>query len=391
MRHLFTFLIIFLFASPLFALEVTELKTKLSTDRVLGKESAKVTLIEYASLSCSHCAKFHAETMPSIQKDYIDTGKVRFIYRDFPLDAKALIAAKLAHCAAKQSGDEKYFAAVKLLFEKQKEWTAAEDLNDALFGYSSNLGLDRKALETCFADKDLDKKIAASRLDGTKMGVSSTPSFFVNGEAAEEFHTPVEAAKTIDAVLAGKSLDQERKETAAKALKVQPTDLVLGKENAKVTVIEYLNVGCPHCGSLHKSLLSSLQKEYIDTGKVRLVFRELPMASSAFHAYLLAHCKGKEHFFDMLNVLIENNAWSATHAFMGPLRAAAEAAGITKDAFYTCMENKGVEARITENVAMAQQTLKINHSPTIFVNGEQLGHVDNAQDVISWIDAALRK
>ncbi len=120
-------LIVFSFSTiPVFAQDLAAVKTKLPNDRVLGKDDAAITLIEYASLSCSHCADFHTSILPSIQKDFIDTGKVRLIFRDFPLNASALAGAQLAQCAGK-AGDEKYFTALKTLFHKQNDWAFDAD------------------------------------------------------------------------------------------------------------------------------------------------------------------------------------------------------------------------------------------------------------------------
>lgn len=389
MSKIIAVILLTLFAFPSLALEANDLKTKIPGDHVLGKDNAKVTLIEYASLSCPHCADFHSNILPTIQKDYIDTGKVRMIFRDFPLNAPAMAGSQLAQCAGKQ-GSDKYFAALKQLFSTQKDWAFDKEFKGKLAVIAKGFGIDDKAFETCLADKEAETKILNSRKDGgEKLGVNSTPSFFINGEKTE-IHSPEDARKALDTVLSGKTLGQEAKDAAKKATVAQPGDMVLGKDKAKVTVVEYVNIACPHCGQFHKSLISTLQKDYIDTGKVKLVFRELPMSQSAFYAYMVAHCKGKDEFFNTLSLLIdEGKSWGTTPAFIAPLRMVAEKAGITKEAFYACIENKETETRILNHAREAGETLGIKHSPAVFVNGEQV-EGENVEAVRLAVDASLK-
>lgn len=366
---------------------VAALTNPLPSDKVLGKASAPVTLIEYASLSCSHCANFHNDVLPTIQKEYIDTGKVRLIFRDFPLNAPALIGAQAAHCIGK-ADSAKYYQTIKTLFAKQRDWALDERFKPKLAALVKPMGMDAKAFDACLADKDIETKVLQSRQNGDKAGVASTPTFFVNGEKAE-IHSVAEARKVIATALSGKSLAQQAKETAAKLMQPQPDDMVLGKASAKVTVIEYVNIACPHCAEFHQTLVTTLQKDYINTGKVRLVFRELPLSPSSFYAYMVAHCKGKEGFFAALNQLGKDAAiWGPAPAFITPLRASAQKMGIDKDAFYACIEDKDAAARITKHSDEAREVLKINHSPEMFINGKMV-HAQTAEAIRQAVDAAL--
>jgi protein-disulfide isomerase len=221
--------------------------------------------------------------------------------------------------------------------------------------------------------------------------VQSTPTFFANGEKVEHMHTIEEARKILDTLLAGKSLAEEAKEAAAKATAIRATDIVLGKDNAKVEVVEYANIACAHCGQVHKSLLAMLQKDYIDTGKVKFAFRELPMNPNAFHAFMLAHCKGKDEFYNILTLLIdETPQWAGSSAFIGPLRKVAEKAGISKEAFYSCMESKDAETRVTSMAKEAGEVLAIHHSPAIYINGQLVQDL-NPDAIRQVVDSALAK
>jgi protein-disulfide isomerase len=147
--------------------------------RVLGSPDAPVEVIEYASLTCHHCATFHTEVLPQVKKELIDTGKVRLIYRDFPLDRIALEAATLARCVA----PERYFPILTVLFSKQEDWSHAKDPAEALARIGTLAGLSRPAYDACRADKALQDSIVQSRFEGEqKHGAESTPSFVIGGK-----------------------------------------------------------------------------------------------------------------------------------------------------------------------------------------------------------------
>ncbi len=393
MFKIITLILLVLFALPHHAQSADDLMSKLPDDKVLGSAKAKITLIEYASLSCHHCADFHNNVLPTIQKEYIDTGKVRLIFRDFPLNAPALAGAQMAHCAARQGGNSQYYAALKAMFEKQNDWAFGQDAKPKLMAIANGLGLEEKALSACMEDKELETKIVASRQDGTqKMKVEATPSFFVNGEKAEHMRSVEDARKTLNTLLSGKSLEKAAKEAAKKATIIREDDIVLGKSKASVAVLEYTNIACSHCGQFHKNVMEALQKDYIDTGKVKFAFRELPMSPATFYAYVVAHCKGKKEFYTMLSLLIdETKAWAGTHAFLPPLQAVAEKAGVSKEAFYTCLENKEIEARILSNAKEAKEALGINHSPALYINGEKTEGLESVEDIRQAVEAAVKK
>ena len=149
-----------------------------ATELSLGSMDAPVTMIEYASLTCPHCASFHNETLPQLKAKYIDTGKVRLVYRHFPLDQTAFKAAVLAQCA----GPERALTFVSAFFGGQEGWSHAEDPLAALRQFARLGGLTEEQMDACLADKELEDSILKMRLDGEQQGVQSTPSFLINGE-----------------------------------------------------------------------------------------------------------------------------------------------------------------------------------------------------------------
>lgn len=167
------------------ATETTEKKVDLlkviEGDRTLGNPDAPVTIIEYASLSCPHCASFHKDTFPLIQKEYIDTGKVFFIFRHFPFNEPALRGAQVTEC----SGD-KYFTFLKALFSSQEQWAFGKDPVEGLRTIAGVGGMSSKDFDACIADKALeDRLISGVNWAARDLGVSSTPTLFINGEKIE--------------------------------------------------------------------------------------------------------------------------------------------------------------------------------------------------------------
>jgi len=150
-------------------------------DLVEGDANAPITLIEYSSLSCPHCARFQKDVLPQIKKDFIDTGKVKLIQRDFPLNKPAVQAAQLAHCA----GPMRYFALVDVLFKTQDQWLT-EDAVEKLAQIAATAGIDRPTFDACLANKDIEAKIVATRKAGEDaFQVNSTPTFIINGVKRE--------------------------------------------------------------------------------------------------------------------------------------------------------------------------------------------------------------
>ncbi len=146
-------------------------------DMTVGQANAPITIIEYSSLSCPHCATFHKDVFPELKSKYIDTGKVRYIMREFPLNESALAGTVIARCL----DSSRYFAFIHLLFQKQADWAYKEDALTPLKGYAKQAGLSEDDFNKCIDNEALQKKILAIRDEGQKKGVNATPSFFVNG------------------------------------------------------------------------------------------------------------------------------------------------------------------------------------------------------------------
>jgi protein-disulfide isomerase len=167
-------------------------------EQILGKSDAPVTIIEYASLTCPHCAEFHNKVLPELKERYIDPGKVRLIYRDFPLDQTALAAAALAHCA----GPERYFSMLGVMFETQSNWARADDPIAALKQLGKLGGLSEQEMDACLADQKLTDGILRQRLAGqNEYDIGSTPTFIIDGRAYPGARDVEEFSELIDPLL----------------------------------------------------------------------------------------------------------------------------------------------------------------------------------------------
>jgi protein-disulfide isomerase len=168
-------------------------------EQVLGSPDAPVTIIEYASMTCPHCAHFHETTYPELKKKYIDTGKVRFIFREFPLDNLALAGSMLARCA----GNDKYFPMIEALFAQQKDWLIQKPLQP-LMAIARQAGFTEQRFNECLANKELENNVVESRARAVaKFNVNSTPTFFINGKIVRGALTPEDLDKQVAPYLKG--------------------------------------------------------------------------------------------------------------------------------------------------------------------------------------------
>jgi protein-disulfide isomerase len=169
-------------------------------DMALGPATAAVTITEFASMTCPHCAAFNAETFPKIKAAYIDSGKVRYIFREFPLDIKAAAGSMLARCIA--NGDApKYFAVTDMLFRQQNDWVV-KNTTETLGRIGKQAGMSQQQVETCLKDQALLDKIAADQKYASDvLKVDSTPTFFINGDRIKGETSFEEFQKKIDPLL----------------------------------------------------------------------------------------------------------------------------------------------------------------------------------------------
>jgi protein-disulfide isomerase len=178
------------------------MKPQALPDMVLGSDKAPVTVVEYASMTCPHCAHFAEKTFPVVKKDYIDTGKVRWILREFPLDSLAAAAFMLARCAG-ETDKNRYYAMVDTLFKKQLDW-AVERPIPHLKAIAKQAGFTEDSFKACLTNQKLLDGIEKERETAiSEYKVHSTPTFFINGTVYEGAFEPQDIGKIIDPHLKG--------------------------------------------------------------------------------------------------------------------------------------------------------------------------------------------
>lgn len=170
----------------------------------MGDPNAPVKMVEYASLTCPHCATFHATMFPRVKEEYIDTGKVHFTFREFPLQRLDYLVFALSRCAAEGRGADGYFAMLSTLFKNQNTWMSSN--RDAeILKYAAQAGLNESAFRSCVSRPEITEKVQASRQAGMDAGVNSTPSFVLNGEKMDRYRSVDEYFEMLDAAVAAAS------------------------------------------------------------------------------------------------------------------------------------------------------------------------------------------
>ena len=172
-------------------------------DMTMGDPDAPVTVIDYASLTCAHCASFEVNTMPLLKEHYIETGKVYYILRDFPFDPIATAAFMLSHCA----GPERYFGFVGVLFRQQQNWAFTQTPMEDLKTLARQGGFSDESFDACMKDQKIFDHVKEVALRGAKtFNVRSTPTFFINGEKVEGALPWSEFEPLIQKALAGQNI-----------------------------------------------------------------------------------------------------------------------------------------------------------------------------------------
>lgn len=168
------------------------------SERVIGSADAPVTIIEYFSLTCPHCASFHTDTYEDLKAKYVDTGKVKFVYRDFPLDGVALRGAMMARCV----DERRYPGVIQVLFKTQDNWARSSDPVAELKKIGQLAGLGEEAFQSCLQSEALAEGILAQRQAGSAAGVQSTPTFQIEGQIYPGSRSLEEFSEILDPLIA---------------------------------------------------------------------------------------------------------------------------------------------------------------------------------------------
>ncbi len=345
----------------------------------MGDPNAPVTIVEFTDYQCPYCSRHSLETMPQIVRDMVDTGRVYYILKDFPLDSihpNARQAAVAARCGGEQ---ENYWEMHDLIFSNQGEWSGqGAGVNDLFTSYASTLGLDEGSFASCLESGRHDLAVEANAQEGRSLGVSGTPHFFVDGY-------PLNGARPIDHFVAAVSLAEEGRLAEAFTPPERPTPgpaeipitdaYSIGEPDAPVTIIEYTDFQCPYCVRHYQQTYPQIVDQYVNTGLVRYVFKDFPLTQihpQAIEAAEAARCAlDQGAFLEMHDIIFaRQQEWSGNNpvelftGYAGQL-------GLNSDEFRECLTSnkyeEAVVADLQEGVALG-----VTGTPSFFINGYSL-------------------
>lgn len=351
-----------------------------------------------------------------IDEQYVDTGRVKVVYRDLPLKsihAQAVKAAEAARCAGDVGGKEGFWGMYDKLYENQKSWAGAEDAEDQFKQLAKDLDLDSGEFDACLDEGKNTEAVMNSYNTALELGLASTPTFVLGGgqiAGAYPFETFQDAFET---VLQGGSLPTptpmvtpEYVEVEAPQVEVEVGDApVLGDPDAPITMIEFSDYQCPYCGAFVNQSFSMLKDEFIDTGRIRYAFKDLPLTSihpDAVKAAEAAHCAreqgGDEAYFEMHDALFaDQQKWSgggSDATLFGPV---ADEVGLDGDTLVACVEDGTYTATVQAGFDEAA-ALGVNGTPSFVINGyltagafppdmlrEMLDGLEDGKPISTWV------
>ncbi len=347
----------------------------------LGDPNAPVTIVEYTDYQCPYCSRHVAETLPTLIRDFVDTGRVYYVLKDFPLEQihpDARSAAIAAHCADEQNA---YWEMHDALFAEQGEWSGLGTGTTAYFGdLADSLGLDGAALTACITSGEYDAVVQANLEEGLSLGITGTPSFFIDGfplvgaRPIEHFELAVTYAE--EGTLADAYVQSAPQPTPTPSGPVDVPEgdaFVIGEPDAPVTIVEYTDFQCPYCSRHFAQTFPQIKENFIDTGVVRYVFKDFPLTSihpQANAAAEAARCaREQDAYLEMHDMLFEtqgewNGRSDATDLFIGY----AGNLNLNTDSFGDCLQSEKYAAAIEADVVEGSQ-LGVRGTPAFFING----------------------
>lgn len=347
-----------------------------------GDPAAAVTLVEYTDYQCPYCARYALETLPQIMADMVESGRVYYVVKDFPLD-NIHPTARLASVAARCAGEQDAYGNMHdALFAQQQSWSGQGAAADQLFSsIAASLGLETDAFDACLSSGKYDSAIEANLQEGVQLGVRGTPAFFVDG-------FPISGAQPYDLFAYAVELAEAGTLADAYTRPAEPTPAPtpsgpavvntngaygIGDPDAPVTIVEFTDFQCPFCARHFQQTYPQIKANYIDKGLVYYVFKEFPLTSIHPQAALAseaARCAGSQGaYVEMHDTLFaQQQEWSGRSDAAALFAEYAATLGLEPTLFTTCLESHAQEtavyADLNEGVALG-----VNGTPAFFING----------------------
>lgn len=349
--------------------------------RSKGRADAPVTIVEFSDFQCPFCSRWVDDTYPALLQQYIDAGKVRLEFRDFPLESlhpNAMAAAVASRCAGEQ-GD--FWGMHDLLFGQQDQWASLADPSETFQGYAGELGLNTADFAACLTSGRFDAAIAQDLQDGQAAGISGTPSFLINDNLVVGAQPLTVFQQAVDTLLAGGTLADPNAASAQEPTVVNiPIEgaPLKGDPNAPMTIVTYSDFQCPYCARFTEQTLPTLVQEYIDSGQAKLIFKDFPLQQihpNAQKAAEAARCVrelagGDDSFWAMHDALFaQQGTWGGVADPTALFTGYAGEIGVDAAAFGECLSSgrytEAVQADLVEGLNFGVQG-----TPTFFLDGQ---------------------
>lgn len=370
----------------------------------LGDEDAPVTIIEFSDFQCPFCKRFFDQTKPQLEKEYIETGKVKFVYMHFPLSSihpDAEPAALASECAGEQG---KFWEYHDLLFENQRSLSETD-----LKQYAADLGLNEDQFNNCLDSGKYQDKVDSDFNQGSSNGISGTPGFLINGRPLSGAQPFSAFQNIIEQELGNAPLQGATGNVAAQpsagGCGIQPTGgsptvqqtgpvdvdiegaFSLGNPDATVTIVEFSDFQCPFCKRFFDQSLEQLKNEFIDTGKVLFVYKHFPLSfhAQAENAALASECAGEQDKFLEYHDLIFQNQGSLSDSIYSQW---ANDLGLDTTQFDDCYNSGKYLDKIRKDFSDGQG-YGVSGTPTFFINGNKLVGAQPYSTIKATIEAEL--
>jgi protein-disulfide isomerase len=349
--------------------------------RSKGSADAPVTIVEFSDFQCPFCSRWVDDTYPALLQQYIDTGKVRIEFRDFPLESlhpNAMAAAVASRCAGEQ-GD--FWGMHDLLFGRQDQWSSLADPSETFQSFAGELGLNTADFAACLTSGRFDAAIAQDLQDGQAAGISGTPSFLINGNLVVGAQPLTVFQQAVDTLLAGGTLTDPNAASAQEPTVVNiPIEgaPLKGDPNAPMTIVTYSDFQCPYCARFTEQTLPTLVQEYIDSGQAKLIFKDFPLQQihpNAQGAAEAARCVRElagsdDAFWAMHDTLFaQQGTWGGVADPAALFTGYAGEIGVDAAAFGECLSSgrytEAVQADLVEGLNFGVQG-----TPTFFLDGQ---------------------
>jgi len=368
-----------------------------------GQDDAPITMYEWCDYAYPNCINFYNEILPELQKKYVDTGKLRIVHKEFPVAGgdPSVIASMGAQCAASQG---KYQEMADWLYKNTTAWSQQSDIQavkDALKQGAKEIGLDTAAFDACIDNEDTLDDIKQDYYDGRDLEFKELPAFVVGGHLLSEGASASELDTILDALI-------QKEETGSlpdTVITVTPsptpdTDFEqesvtsLGSPDAPITIVEFSDYQCPYCLRHFQQTMPQLKKEYIDTGKVRYVFKDFPLSfhEKAVPAALAAECAGEQgKYWEMHDKLFgEQSRWVKESKPTDVYKEFAKELGLDTKQFNECLDSQKYADEIMADMKEGRDA-GVQGTPAFFINGQFLSGAQPYEVFKQVIDKMLEK